>query len=60
MSNDCEHKYVLIGEPQRKYNDRSETVYAHRFFCEKCLDMRTKLRHVHNSGEYWTEEKERQ
>lgn len=59
MSKDCEHKYVQMGEPQRR-DESQETTYTYRFFCEKCLDTRTKIRHVSRGDEYWTEEKERQ
>jgi len=59
MTDNCEHKYVQMGDPQRR-DEPQETTYTYRFFCEKCLDTRTKIRHVSRGDEYWTERKERQ
>lgn len=48
------HQYVVTGGPRRVI-ERFEDVVVYTFFCEHCLDVKTKIKHLPRHGEpYWT------
>lgn len=49
----CEHQYVLTGTPRRNHQ-HFETLFTYEFFCERCLDVKVKTKHVAGSHTYWT------
>jgi hypothetical protein len=48
------HQYVITGGPRRVI-ERFEDVVIYVFFCEHCLDVKTKIKHIPRHGDsYWT------
>jgi hypothetical protein len=50
----CDHHDAQIGEMKRR-DDADGTHYFYGFYCTRCLDMQTRVRHVTHAGEYWSE-----